>query len=136
MSESSRFCSIRKIRSCFLSPEKLEMLRSSAIACSSATDFRFSSAMSTWGDGPGRGAHDWKRDARSANGGALRYLGISDAGRRTGRERPWRRRKDGKAYEGSEAGKHGQDASRHNRITGVRNRHASYPGERHARRND
>ena len=38
---------MRKMRSCFRSPEKLEILSSSAIDCSSATDFCFSSEMST-----------------------------------------------------------------------------------------
>jgi hypothetical protein len=38
---------MRKMRSCFRSPEKLEILSSSAMDCSSATDFCFSSEMST-----------------------------------------------------------------------------------------
>src|SRR3954466_3054227 len=44
---------MRKMRSCFRSPDVLAVLRPSASSCSSATDFRFSSTIST-GDESGR----------------------------------------------------------------------------------
>src|SRR6185437_7857136 len=45
---------MRKMRSCFRSPEKLEILSSSAMDWSSATDFCFSSEMSTTVQSGGR----------------------------------------------------------------------------------
>src|SRR2546423_1410875 len=47
MSVSRRFCSIWKIRSCLRRPDEPSILRPSAISCSSVTDFRFNSAIST-----------------------------------------------------------------------------------------
>src|SRR5688572_26598300 len=58
---------MRKMRSCFRSPEVLEMFSPSANICSSATDFRFSSAIST-GEDPGD-CGSRRPGARHATGG-------------------------------------------------------------------